>query len=219
MKKVLVIAAHPDDEMLGCGGTLLARQRRGDAIDVLICCEWKSMREQVELQDFYVRRAMEKLRVRKLHTLGFPDQCLDGMPLLTLAKRIEEVVAEVKPEVIYTHFRGDNNQDHRRVFDAAMIAARPIREELRVVYSFYTVSSTEWGRADAFMPDTWVDISDVMVEKLEAFACYQSEIMPYPHPRSMEALENVAKFFGNQCLMKYAEAFQTVMRLIRPERR
>ena len=148
MKKVLVIAAHPDDELLGCGGTLLSRQKKGDTIDVLICCEVQSMREQADRQEFYVRRAMEKLRVRKLHMLGLPDQRLDGFPLLTLAQRIEEVVAEVKPEVIYTHFRGDNNQDHRRVFDAAMIVARPIREELQAVYSFYTVSSTEWGRAE-----------------------------------------------------------------------
>jgi len=217
MKKVLVIAAHPDDETLGCGGTMLTRQKNGDSIDVLICCEWKSMRQHTDKQDLYVRRAMEKLKVHKLHALGFVGQRLEELPLLTLVRRIEEVVEEVKPEVIYTHFKGDNNQDHRRVFEAAMVAARPLREELRAVYSFYTVSSTEWGRDGSFVPDTWVDITDVMPQKLEAFACYQSEVKPFPHPRSVEALESVAKYFGNQCLMPYAEAFQTVMRLVRPD--
>jgi len=215
MKKVLVIAAHPDDELLGCGGTLLTRQKKGDLIYVLICCEWESMRKHAVEQERYVHSAMEKLRVSKLYTLGLPDQRLDGFPLLVLVQRIEKVIEEVRPNIIYTHFVGDNNQDHRRVFDATMIAARPIREELQSVYAFYTVSSTEWGRTAAFSPDTWVDISGVIAEKLEAFACYQSEVKPYPHPRSVEALRNAAKFWGNQCLMEYAEVFQTVMRLKR----
>lgn len=218
MKKVLVIVAHPDDEVLGCGGTLLTHYQNGDQIYVLICCECKSLRKQPEQQDGNLHRAMEKLHVSKLFRLNMPSQRLDESSLFSLVQPIENVMEEVGPHIIYTHFRGDNNQDHRRVFEATMIAARPIREELEAVYAFYTASSTEWGRTTTFAPDTWVDISHVIEEKLEAFACHQSEVRPYPHPRSIEALRNVAKFWGNQCLMEYAESFQTVMRLVRGER-
>lgn len=216
IQKVLIIGAHPDDELLGCGGTVIRHWENGDVVHVLICCEW-SNRDHAEHQEGYMHSVMEKLHVQKLYTLKLPDQRLDQFPLLSLVQPIEKVMDEFNPQVIYTHFQGDNNQDHRRVFDATMIAARPIRETLDAIYTFYTPSSTEWGREVRFSPDIWVDISDVIEKKLEAFACYESEIKPYPHPRSLQALRNTARFWGNQSLMAYAEVFQMVTRLIRAE--
>ena len=218
MKRVLVIAAHPDDELLGCGGTLLRHAKKGDAVFVLLCCEATSMRKEAEHQEAYMQHAMCALHVQKLFCLSMEDQRLDGFPLIDLVKGIEEVMETIKPQVVYTHFHGDNNQDHRRVFEATMIAARPLDESLEAVYAFYTPSATEWGRTQGFTPDTWVDISQEMEEKIAAFACYPSEVRPYPHPRSVEGLRHMNAFFGNQCLMAYAEPFQTVMRTVRREK-
>lgn len=215
MKRVLVIAAHPDDELLGCGGTLLQHNKAGDLVYVIICCEAVSLRTNAQQQDGYLQNAMEKLHIKKFFSLSFPSQRLDAFPLLDLIRPIERVMEEIRPQIVYTHFRGDSNQDHKRVFDATVIATRPIWSNLEAMYTFYTVSSTEWGRTQGFSPDTWVDITNVMDEKLGAFACYQSEVKEYPHPRSIEALRNVAKYWGNQCLMEYAEAFQTMTRMIR----
>lgn len=215
MKKVLVVAAHPDDELLGCGGTLLRHWKEGDLVHAIICCEGESVRNLPERQDNYIHSAMETLHIQKHTHLALPDQKLDTLSLLDLIQPIERVMEEVKPQIVYTHFGGDSNQDHQLVFDATVIAARPVWRELEAVYAFYTVSSTEWGRTQGFQPDTWVDITDEMDEKLKAFACYQSEVKPYPHPRSIEGLRNAAKFWGNQCLMEYAEVFQTVTKMIR----
>src|SRR6266487_3702715 len=190
-RRVLVIAAHPDDELLGCGGTLALHTRAGDEVTAVVACEGES------------------------RPLGFPDQRLDTQSLLDLVVPLERTVRELRPAVVYCQFGGDANQDHALLFRAALVATRPIEPFIEAVYAFDTASSTEWGYPRSFVPDTWVDISTTLEQKIAAMACYESEVRPYPHPRSLDALRHRARAWGNQCCMDAAEVFMTVRRTLR----
>ncbi len=216
-RRVLVIAAHPDDELLGCGGTLALHTRAGDAVTAVIACEGESLRYgpggvgQAE----HMRRAAHALGLAESRPLGFPDQRLDTQSLLDLIVPLERVVRELRPAVVYCQFGGDANQDHERLFRAALVATRPVEPFIEAVYAFDTASSTEWGYPRSFVPDTWVDISTTLEQKIAAMACYESEVRPYPHPRSLDALRHRARAWGNQCCMDAAEVFMTVRRTLR----
>ena len=212
MKKVLVIAAHPDDELLGCGGTLIKHVKNGDEVQSIIMCEGESLRylgkeiHQHEATD----EAAKKIGISKTHRFDFPDQHLDKYTLVDLITPIEKVVDEFQPEIVYVQKGGDINRDHALTFEAASVALRPTAESVKEIYTFYTVGSTEWKFPNDFKPNVWVNINNEIDQKLEAFSCYTSEIRDYPHPRSINAIKNVAKFFGNQCCMNYAEALMLV---------
>ena len=216
-RRVLVIAAHPDDELLGCGGTLALHARAGDEVTAVIACEGESLRYgpggagQAE----HMRRAARTLGLVESRPLGFPDQRLDTQSLLDLIVPLERAVRELRPAVVYCQFGGDANQDHERLFRAALVATRPIEPCIEAVYAFDTASSTEWGYPRSFIPDTWVDISTTLEQKIAAMACYESEVRPYPHPRSLDALRHRARAWGNQCCMDAAEVFMTVRRTLR----
>ena len=216
-RRVLVIAAHPDDELLGCGGTLALHARAGDEVTAVIACEGESLRYgpggagQAE----HMRRAARTLGLVESRPLGFPDQRLDTQSLLDLIVPLERTVRELRPSVIYCQFGGDANQDHELLFRAALVATRPIEPFIEAVYAFDTASSTEWGYPRSFIPDTWVDISTTLEQKIAAMACYESEVRPYPHPRSLDALRHRARAWGNQCCMDAAEVFMTVRRTLR----
>lgn len=216
-RRVLIIAAHPDDEVLGCGGTAALHSRAGDEVTAVIACEGESLRygSQGVGQAEHTRRAARELGLKDTHRLGFPDQRLDTMSLLDVIVPLERVVREVQPAVIYCQFGGDANRDHELLFRAALVATRPIEPYIAAVYAFDTASSTEWGYPRAFVPDTWIDISQTLEQKLCAMACYESEVRPYPHPRSLEALRNRARAWGNQCCLEAAEVFMTVRRSLR----
>src|SRR5215471_8667233 len=214
---VLAIAAHPDDEVLGCGGVLALHARAGDPVTVIIACEGESLRYGGAGvgQDSHIRRAAEKLGVRDVRHLRFPDQALDTLRLTELIAPLEAVVREVRPRVVYCQHGGDVNRDHHLLFQATLVATRPTEACIEAVYAFDTASSTEWAFPRTFVPDTWVDISATLEAKLAAMACYESELRPYPHPRSLQALEYRARAFGNQVCMEAAEVFMTVRRVIR----
>jgi LmbE family N-acetylglucosaminyl deacetylase len=213
-QRVLIIAAHPDDEVLGCGGTVALHAKAGDEVTALIACEGESLRYgpggvgQTE----HMRRAAQTLGLLESRPLGFPDQRLDTFTLIDLIAPLERAVRELRPAVVYCQFGGDANRDHELLFRAALVATRPIEPYIRVVYAFDTASSTEWGYPRAFVPDTWVDITTTLEQKLCAMACYESEVRPYPHPRSLDALRNRARAWGNQCCVDAAEVFMTVRR-------
>jgi len=218
-RSVLVIAAHPDDEVLGCGGTVALHARAGDEVTAVIACEGESLRYgpggvgQAE----HSRRAAEMLGLKQARQLGFPDQRLDTLSLLDLIAPLERAVREVRPAVVYCQFGGDANRDHELLFRATLVATRPLEPFLEAVYAFDTASSTEWGYPRSFVPDTWVDISATLEQKLCAMACYESEVRPYPHPRSLEALRHRAHAWGSQCCMEAAEVFMTVRRTLRSD--
>ena len=213
--KIMVIAAHPDDEVLGVGGTILRHVRQGDSVDIVIFGEGAASRghdpgEVSHLRECAVRAA-RLLGANPPTLLGMPDNRLDSMDLLDIIQAIETVIEKHRPEVIYTHHRGDLNIDHRIVHEAVRTAARPLPgSTVRAIHAFETVSSTEWGEAP-FRPVSFVDISAVLREKMQVLEEYVGEMRPFPHARSLLAVEALARVRGAGMGLEAAEAFEVVM--------
>jgi LmbE family N-acetylglucosaminyl deacetylase len=215
--RVVVVAAHPDDEILGCGGVTALHAAAGHRVVTVIACEGQSLRygdREVAMAE-QSRRAAAVLGVRDLRLLDFPDQRLDTVTLTQLIAPLEAIVREVQPTVVYCQFGGDINRDHQLLFQAVLVATRPTVPCIERVLAFDTASSTEWAHPRAFVPDTWIDIGTVLEQKLEAMRCYETEVRDYPHPRSIEALRHRARAWGNQCCLDAAEVFVTVRRVAR----
>ncbi len=214
MENVLVIAAHPDDELLGVAGTIARHVADGDTVTCVVCSEGATTRYEAsavtELQACG-RRAAAVLGAREVRFLGMRDQHLDALPILTVIQAIEAVVQEVAPTIVYSHHWGDVNRDHKVVNEAVMVACRPVGDAYpRSVLLFETPSSTEWSWPDpatAFVPQHFVDISTTIERKLEAMACYTTELRPAPHPRSLDALRSRAAYWGQIIGRAHAEAF------------
>src|SRR3972149_4136228 len=228
MKKTLVIAAHPDDEVLGCGGTMSRMSNEGHKVYTLILGEGITSRDKTrdlrkrrhglaELQK-HVENANKILGVAKIFTFNLPDNRFDTVPLLDIVKTIEKVKTEIAPDIIFTHHHGDLNIDHQITFRAAITACRPVKgETVKEVYSFEIPSSTEWNMpltSVYFLPNYFVDISRILALKIRALKEYKSEIKKFPHPRSLKAVEIYARRWGIQVGLKAAEAFE-VVRIIR----
>lgn len=219
--KVLVVAAHPDDEILGVGGTVAAHVDRGDEVTLAVMCEGVSIRYDAERHDEVVRQAHQAasiLGVTDLVLKNLPDQRLDTIPLGEVIGEVEELVRGRRPETVYTHFGGDINRDHQIIAEAVLVATRPYAApSVREILMFETPSSTEWGSSQllpAFDPSVFVDVSAVIDRKIDAFLCYSAEVVEYPHPRSDKALRARAQFWGNRVNRDMAEAF-TVVRSLR----
>jgi LmbE family N-acetylglucosaminyl deacetylase len=205
--KILVVVAHPDDEVLGCGGTIAKYTRNGNEVHCLIMGEGISSRyehrelakkEELKALKEDAKKAAKILGIKKVFFKDFPDNRFDTVPLLEIIKAIEELKEKIKPNVIYTHYRGDLNIDHRLTFEAVLTACRPLAgETVREIYSFEVPSVTEWNALDKqFTPNVFVDISNTFNKKVEALKAYKSEIRKYPHPRSPESLEIINKRWG-----------------------
>jgi LmbE family N-acetylglucosaminyl deacetylase len=179
-------------------------------------CEGESLRYGLQGvgQAEHIRRAAATLGVRDVRPLGFADQRLDTLPLTELITPLDAIVKEVQPQVVYCQFGGDINRDHHLLFQAVLVATRPTACWVQAVYAFDTASSTEWAFPRTFTADTWVDISATLEIKLAAMACYTSEVRPYPHPRSIDALRYRALAWGNQQCLEAAEVFMTVRRTL-----
>lgn len=230
MKKVLVIAAHPDDEVLGCGGTIASQVLKGDIVKVVIAAEGLTSRQdsrdaevlKKELNKLHTVafEANAQLGVTDVQMLAFPDNRMDGLELLDVVKQIEKVVTDFNPNVIYTHFPNDLNVDHRILSEAVLTATRPMPgSSVSEIYFFEVASSTEWNfsgqSARAFVPNVFVDIADTLAKKMAALKIYESEMRPFPHARSLENLENMAKVRGATVGLKSAEAFVLARSIIR----
>lgn len=212
--RLLVVSAHPDDEVLGPGGSIIRHAARGDEVTILLACCGSNLRydlAQARVLRDASERVADALGAKNLLFGDLPDQGLDTLTLTDVVSRLERTIAEVDPETIYTHFWGDINRDHRILCEAVMVAARPYAAPgVRAIHCFETPSSTEWGLPaglPAFAPQRFLDISDVLQAKLEAFSLYESEVRAYPHPRSLEALEARARSWGSVVGMDAAEAF------------
>jgi len=216
-KNILVIAAHPDDEVLGCGGTVALHTKTGDMVTVVIVCEGESLRygDKGVGQRSHTESAAKILGVANVRQLGFPDQKLDTMTLTAIINPLHDIVTEIQPHIVYCQYGGDINRDHHLLFQAVLVATRPIENYIKTVYAFDTASSTEWAYPRLFIPDTWIDISSTLNIKLEAMTCYKSEVRTYPHPRSIKAIRYRAHACGNQACMEAAEVFMTVRKVLR----
>ncbi|MBP5609073.1 MAG: PIG-L family deacetylase [Lachnospiraceae bacterium] len=216
MSRVLVVAAHPDDELLGVGGTVIKHVQVGDEVRSIIMCEGESLRYGTDVgQNTAIQEAADVMGVSRVYQFKFPDQRLDTYTLTELITPLEQVSEEFKPDIIYCQSGSDANRDHRILFEAALVAFRPNSEWIKEFMCFYTASSTEWGHPKTFAPDTWIDISAQLDKKIEAFERYTSEVREYPHPRSSEALRHQAAFWGNQCCMEAAEVCVSIRRTLR----
>lgn len=222
-RRVLVIAAHPDDETYGLGGTIARHVRQGELVSVLILTDGVTARHNAtERQKAAARQACAVLGVDDVRFAGLPDQRLDGMSLLEVIKPIQELFGELRPKLVYTHHRGDANQDHRTVFAATLVAVRPFGSNpVERVLCYEVASSTEWCPPFtewAFVPNVFVDVSATLVAKLGAVEAYretfQNEVKPFPHPRSPEAVRIYAQQRGVTVGMQAAEAFVLVRELV-----
>lgn len=224
---VLVVAAHPDDELLGCGGTIAWHADNGDSVHILIVAEGATSRDRDRAVDVrseelneLQRSALEAAEILGSSPpdfLGFPDNRLDAEHLLDVVKAIEAKVSEIRPKVVYTHHGGDLNVDHRVVHQAVVTACRPLPDsEIKAVLCFETLSSTEWASRSldqGFRPTHFVDISRHMDRKQAALSCYVSEMRAFPHPRSHEAVDALARLRGSAVGVAAAEAFEPVFTL------
>jgi N-acetylglucosamine malate deacetylase 1 len=213
--KVLVIAAHPDDEVLGCGGTIARHVTEGDEVHVMFIADGETARTIAVKpnRNFAAYNASKILGTQPPIFLDWTDQRLDTLPLLEITRAIEAQVEKIQPTVAYTHHAGDLNLDHRLVHQAAMTALRPLPSApTRQIYTFEVISSTELGTP--FVPNHFVCISAYRKQKLEAVSCYFEEMREPPHPRSYSGIEMLARLRGNSVGINFAEAFMT-MRTIR----
>src|SRR5579859_605568 len=216
---ILVVAAHPDDELLGCAGTIARHAAAGDHVHILIAAEGATARAvggQAEVQALQqaARKAATILGAEPPRFAGLPDNRMDSRPILDITQIIEAVVEEVKPAVVYTHHGGDLNRDHRILHEAVVTACRPLPgRTIKKLLTFETLSSTEWASESvgaAFRPRHFVDITETLEAKLLALDCYHAEMRAFPHPRSAEAVAALAALRGSQVGLLAAEAFDVV---------
>lgn len=220
-KKVLVIAAHPDDEVLGCGGTIIKHVEDNDEVHSMILAEGITSRDVdrnpllrgTELKTLHensniVARIMG---VKDLEMYNFPDNRMDSVPLLDIVKKIETKIESFQPNIVYTHHSGDVNIDHTITHNAVVTACRSLPGQcVKRMLFFETLSSTEWQMQTSckiFKPNWYVEIGRTFEMKMKALSCYSSEMRAYPHPRSYEGVEILAKYRALAIGEKYAEAF------------
>ncbi|MFZ0731452.1 MAG: PIG-L deacetylase family protein [Candidatus Sulfotelmatobacter sp.] len=223
VSRVLVIAAHPDDEVLGCGATAARLVSEGHDVRFAILGEGVTSRHskrsdaeagKLAALKCHARAAAERVGVKDVLLHGLPDNRLDTLPLLDIVKIIEDLVERLSPEVIYTHHSGDLNIDHGIIHRAVLTATRPVNgTPVREIYAFEVPSSTEWAfqRLERpFRPNVFVDVSRTLEAKIAAMECYDSESRRFPHPRSPEALRAIAMRWGSVAGCAAAEAFELV---------
>lgn len=225
---ILVLAAHPDDEVLGCGGTMARLAHEGHEVHVAILGEGVTSRyaDRAEadaklLRDLHgdSRRVADLLGAKKLHMFGLPDNRFDSVPMLDVVKVVERLIDDLRPEVVYTQHGGDLNVDHVVLFRATLTATRPMRDSpVREVYAYEVASSSEWAFQQfepRFQPNTFVDITATLEAKVAAMEAYESEARAAPHPRAPESLRAAARRWGSVVGVQAAEAFQLVRRVVR----
>ncbi len=226
--RVLVVGAHPDDEILGVGGTLARHAEAGQEVQALVVGEGATARgarreaaaspaEVIALKEA-AREAARIIGAKSPIFLGLPDERLDTIGLLDLVKEMEKVLAGFVPQVVYTHHGGDLNMDHRLIHQAVMTACRPMPgQPVRFIYTFETLSSTEWSTSaigECFLPTRFVDIKTTLERKMEALEAYGSEMRPFPHSRSFEGIRALARLRGVTVGFEAAEAFMVIREVV-----
>lgn len=225
-KNILVIVAHPDDEVLGLGASMYRLISNYDCrVRVVILGEGITSRsnqrdvqkwsKELEIHRSNINEAAKKIGYESLRVYSFPDNRFDTIPLLDIIKIIEKEKLEFRPEVIFTHHGGDVNIDHQRTFEAVITACRPMEgEKVATIVSFETMSGTEWRASSDpkhFVPNYFIEINKEGLDiKQKAMESYEFERRKYPHPRSPEALEIRAKMWGVTIGVEFAEAFYIV---------
>jgi len=220
-KQVLVVAPHPDDEVLGCGGAIARHTDCGDDVHILVVTRADPELYPDDDEDDFrqeVKAAHQLLGVASTTYLDFPAPRLDTIAGYQLADAIAQVIRQIQPHTIYLPHHGDLHTDHQRVYQATLVASRPINGcSVRQLLCYETLSETDWSptRADSvFIPSVFVDIEHHLPTKLKAMTCYSTELKPFPHPRSLDALEALARVRGATAGLAAAEAFAVVRQIL-----
>lgn len=234
--KVLIIVAHPDDEVLGMGGTIKKLTKNKNQVKIVIMAtgvaarrsinfknssnyditenQQKIIEKQIETIKKHAQKAAKILGVSDIEFLGYPDNEMDTVSNLELTKSVEKIIQNYKPEIVYTHTPFDVNVDHVSCYNAVLTATRPKKNTIvKKVISFEVPSSTEWNFTSVFVPNTFVDISRELSSKIKALECYKTEIENYPHPRSPKALQSIGNRWGTVSGFSVAEAFSLIRSL------
>lgn len=218
-KKILIVAAHPDDEVLGCFATVAKLVQQGYEAYTLILSGGKTSRGEIDKKELdLLQKEMQKannlIGIKKVFMADFADNAFDSIALLEIVKKIEEVKNEVQPEIIFTHHFGDMNIDHQITHRAVLTATRPMKDEcVKTIYAMEVPSSTEWNSfsaQNAFIPNVFFEVEDTIELKIKAMAQYSSELREYPHPRSLQHLKELAKVNGTKVGLNYSENFMLV---------
>jgi LmbE family N-acetylglucosaminyl deacetylase len=215
---VLVVAAHTDDEALGCGGTIARHVAEGDTVYAVFMADGVTSRAQADQEDLLVRNAAAEnaraiLGIKKNFYLDLPDNRMDSIPMIDVVQKLELIIDSLQPNILYTHHHGDLNVDHRITHQAVMTACRPLPgSSVQAIYAFEVMSSTDWATPTAapFLPNYFVDISEYLIKKKEVFDAYSLEMRKAPHSRSKEHLTNLAIHRGQSVGVLAAEAFMSI---------
>lgn len=219
---ILIVAAHPDDEILGCGATINKHFKNGDVVNVAIMATGLASRGEFDKSDFLklkdcAVKASKILGVKDIFFLDKKDNMMDSEPSLLVIKEIEILITKTQPDIIYTHYYGDLNIDHQIISNAVQVAARPLPGvkfiEIRL---FEVLSSTEWGRhlgKGNFVPNLYIDVNNEIDCKIKALKQYKTEMRDFPHPRSIENNKYLSRLRGTECGLLNAEAFLVIRSL------
>lgn len=215
-KSILVVASHPDDEVIGCGGTIAMHTAAGDQVAVIFMTNGESSRGEAVSDNITSRNkdceeALKVLGIKNVMKFDYPDNMMDQVPLLDVTKSIEIAIDKFKPSIIYTHFSEDLNVDHRITHQAVITACRPQSwSPVKSIFLFEVLSATEWNSnsKSKFNPNKFVDISDFWSTKLLALNKYSKELRPFPHSRNIKTIEALSIYRGATVGLNQAEAFQ-----------
>lgn len=225
MNKILVIAAHPDDEIYGMGGTIARLSSEGKQVHLLIITDGSSAqyRNDTQLDEIIsrkkeeTRRAAECVGIASVQYGGLPDMRLDQTEHIKINEVIESCIQQLQPDTVFTHFWGDVNLDHQRVFQSTVVATRPVAgQSVKQMYCYSVPSSTEWQvrNQDAFVPNYFVDIQAYAEQKSAAVNAYATELRAYPHPRSAQAVMEQDRSAGLRCGLGQCEEFLLVKKVV-----
>lgn len=209
--KVLVIAVHPDDETLGCGGTLLKHKSNGDEIHWLIGTQTNQNNDFYKIREQEIEKVAKLYNFNSVHNLALNTMQVDQYSMSELIGKISKIINEVKPNIIYLPFKGDVHSDHRHIFNAAYSCTKSFRYPfIKYIYMIETLSETDFApstKEDSFVPNVFVDITGFMDKKLEIMKVFKSELAEHPFPRSLRNLEALATLRGATAGCEYAESF------------
>lgn len=214
---ILVIAAHPDDEVLGCGAAIIKHAKKGDKVYVCILTDGAKTRYPKKMANQLKKEALncsKTLGASRVIFKSLPNQLLDTVAITKVIKTIEQIIEETKPEIVYTHAKNDLNRDHKVVYEATLVATRPIPgNNVKKVLSYFVPSSSEYNDSETenqFIPNVFLNIKNEIEDKIKAASYYGTEMRLYPHPRSKEAMRVYGKYWGIRAGIEYAEPFRLI---------
>lgn len=211
--RIVVIAPHNDDEILGVGGSMAKFAKQGHEVIVCEVTAGDLDNEMVQLQKREAIASHELMGV-KTHFMDLPVVGLREMKTTELNAAFQKTLAELQPDIVFIPHKGDMHIDHRMTIEAAMVALRPVSfPNIKAIYAYETLSETDWNTPsvdNAFIPTVYVDITDEIDEKMKAMECHASQLCEYPHPRSLEAIKALAAYRGSTVCKHYAEAFMVI---------